>query len=154
LLRLLAMHPQRPPPPLSTVEVLDRVLDKGIVIAAGVRVSLVGIDLVQLEARVVVASIETYLRHSPVLGRIERVATPTGAHGSGPVRLSNVRSRRQFTRHPSRESALRRSAARLFRCSSGCAFRLDTAGSVLTSVQIACPYQARTTCSIRPIPTA
>ena len=45
----------------SLVEVLDRVLDKGIVIDAWVRLSLVGIDLVTVEARIVVASIATYL---------------------------------------------------------------------------------------------
>jgi gas vesicle structural protein len=47
----------------SMVDVLDRVLDKGIVIDAWVRVSVVGLDLLTVEARVVVASIETYLRH-------------------------------------------------------------------------------------------
>jgi len=46
----------------SLIDVLDRVLDKGIVIDAWVRVSLVGIDLMTIEARVVVASIETYLQ--------------------------------------------------------------------------------------------
>jgi hypothetical protein len=44
----------------SLTEVLDRVLDKGIVIDAWLRVSLIGIDLVTVEARVVVASIATY----------------------------------------------------------------------------------------------
>jgi hypothetical protein len=51
----------------SLIDILDRVLDKGIVIDAWVRVSLVGIDLVVLEARVVVASIETYLKYSDQL---------------------------------------------------------------------------------------
>lgn len=50
----------------SLVDVLDRVLDKGIVIDAWVRVSLVGIDLITVEARVVVASIATYLQYSDV----------------------------------------------------------------------------------------
>ena len=48
----------------SLVDVLDRVLDKGIVIDAWVRVSLVGIELVTVEARAVVASIATYFEHS------------------------------------------------------------------------------------------
>ena len=43
------------------IDVLDHVLDKGIVIDAWVRVSLVGIDLITVEARIVVASIETYV---------------------------------------------------------------------------------------------
>jgi hypothetical protein len=45
----------------SVIDVLDHVLDKGIVIDAWVRVSLIGIDLITVEARVVVASIATYL---------------------------------------------------------------------------------------------
>ena len=47
----------------SVIDVLDRVLDKGIVIDAWVRLSLVGIDLLTIEARVVVASIETYVTY-------------------------------------------------------------------------------------------
>ena len=47
----------------SLIDVLDRVLDKGIVIDAWVRVSLVGVDLLQVEARIVIASISTYLTH-------------------------------------------------------------------------------------------
>jgi hypothetical protein len=53
----------------SLIDVLDRVLDKGIVIDAWVRVSLVGIDLITVEARVVVASIDTYLKYSEAVGR-------------------------------------------------------------------------------------
>ncbi len=48
----------------SLIDVLDRVLDKGIVIDAWIRVSLVGLDLLQVEARIVVASINTYLTHA------------------------------------------------------------------------------------------
>ncbi len=59
----------------SVIDVLDRVLDKGIVVDAVVRVSLVGIDLLTVEARVVVASIETYLSYAGVLGEL----APTSA---------------------------------------------------------------------------
>ncbi|MEL6557643.1 MAG: gas vesicle protein GvpJ [Bacteroidota bacterium] len=52
----------------SLVEVVDRVLDKGVVIDAFVRVSLVGIELVTVEARVVVASVETYLKYAEAVG--------------------------------------------------------------------------------------
>jgi hypothetical protein len=51
----------------SVIDVLDHVLDKGIVIDAWVRVSLVGIDLLTIEARVVVASIESYLSNAGAL---------------------------------------------------------------------------------------
>ena len=60
----------------SLVDVLDRVLDKGIVIDAWVRVSLVGIDLITVEARVVVASIDTYLRYAEAMGITAPVARP------------------------------------------------------------------------------
>jgi hypothetical protein len=49
----------------SYVDVVDRVLDKGIVIDAWVRICAGGIDLITIEARVIVASIETYLGHWP-----------------------------------------------------------------------------------------
>jgi gas vesicle structural protein len=65
--RRRAMSVERTSTGSSFIDVLDRVLDKGIVIDAWVRVSLVGIDLISVEARVVVASIETYLRYSDAL---------------------------------------------------------------------------------------
>lgn len=49
----------------SYVDVVDRVLDKGIVIDAGMRVSVGGIDLITIEAHLIVASIDTYLAHRP-----------------------------------------------------------------------------------------
>ena len=60
----------------SLIDVLDRVLDKGIVIDAWVRVSLVGIDLITVEARVVVASIDTYLKYSEAVGQAATVSRP------------------------------------------------------------------------------
>jgi hypothetical protein len=54
----------------SVIDVLDHVLDKGIVIDAWVRVSLVGIDLLTIEARVVVASIESYLTYADSLSEL------------------------------------------------------------------------------------
>ena len=60
----------------SLIDVLDRVLDKGIVIDAWVRVSLVGIDLITVEARVVVASIDTYLKYSEAVSQSVPVARP------------------------------------------------------------------------------
>ena len=60
----------------SLIDVLDRVLDKGIVIDAWVRISLVGIDLVTVEARVVVASIDTYLKYADAVGLTGLVSRP------------------------------------------------------------------------------
>jgi hypothetical protein len=72
----------------SLIDVLDRVLDKGIVIDAWVRVSLVGIDLITVEARVVVASIDTYLKYSEAVGSVGSVSKP--ALASGEARASDA----------------------------------------------------------------
>ena len=60
----------------SLIDVLDRVLDKGIVIDAWVRISLVGIDLITVEARVVVASIDTYMKYAEAVGQVPTVSRP------------------------------------------------------------------------------
>ncbi|MCL5772028.1 MAG: gas vesicle structural protein GvpA [Actinobacteria bacterium] len=52
----------------SLVEVIDRILDKGVVVDAWVRVSLVGIEILAVEARVVIASVETYLKYAEAIG--------------------------------------------------------------------------------------
>ncbi|MFY9457904.1 MAG: gas vesicle structural protein GvpA [Candidatus Spechtbacterales bacterium] len=52
----------------SLVEVVDRILDKGVVIDAWARLSLVGIELLALEARVVIASVETFLKYAEAVG--------------------------------------------------------------------------------------
>jgi hypothetical protein len=52
----------------SLAEVVDRILDKGIVIDAWVKVSLVGVELLSVEARVVVASVETWLVYAEAVG--------------------------------------------------------------------------------------
>ena len=58
----------------SLVEVIDRILDKGIVVDAWVRISLVGIELLAIEARAVASSVETYLKYAEAIG-----LTPTAA---------------------------------------------------------------------------
>lgn len=70
------MRVERTPATSNLVDVLDRVLDKGIVIDAWVRVSLVGIELVTVEARVVVASIATYLGYSDALSDLKQLGAP------------------------------------------------------------------------------
>jgi len=66
----------------SVIDVLDRVLDKGIVIDAWVRVSFVGIDLITVEARIVVASIATYLQYSETVAQVGAASRPA-VQGSG-----------------------------------------------------------------------
>jgi len=60
----------------SLAEVVDRILDKGIVIDAFAKVSLVGIELLSIEARVVVASVETYLKYAEAIGLTSSAANP------------------------------------------------------------------------------
>jgi len=52
----------------SLAEVVDRILDKGIVVDAWARVSLVGIEILAIEARVVVASVDTFLKYAEAVG--------------------------------------------------------------------------------------
>lgn len=52
----------------SLAEVIDRILDKGIVIDAYVRVSVVGIEILTVEARIVIASVDTWLRYAEAVG--------------------------------------------------------------------------------------
>ena len=89
---------ERSPGGSSLIDVLDRVLDKGIVIDAWVRVSLVGIDLITVEARVVVASIDTYLRYADALGLTPSRATGTLGAGGGGLDTATARSRQQIER--------------------------------------------------------
>ena len=78
------MAVERAPGGTSLIDVLDRILDKGIVVDAWVRISLVGIDLITVEARVVIASIDTYLKYAEAVGITSTVARPTiGEPGTG-----------------------------------------------------------------------
>ena len=52
----------------SLVEVIDRILDKGLVLDAWVRVSLLGLEVLTIEARIVVAGVETYLKYAEAVG--------------------------------------------------------------------------------------
>jgi len=97
------MAVERSPSGSSLIDVLDRVLDKGIVIDAWVRVSLVGIDLVTVEARIVVASIDTYLKYSEAVGITAPVSRPREALSSASdtgeldrIRLENAELRRRL----------------------------------------------------------
>ena len=66
--------------PSGLADVLDVLLDKGLVIDAFVRVSLVGIELLTVDARVVVASVDTYLRFAEAVNRLD--LTAVGDHAT------------------------------------------------------------------------
>jgi gas vesicle structural protein len=58
------------PQPSGLADVIDVILDKGLVIDAYVRVSLIGIEILTIDARIVVASVDTYLRFAEAVGRL------------------------------------------------------------------------------------
>jgi hypothetical protein len=68
----------------SLAEVLDRVLDKGIVVDAFARLSLVGIEILTVEARVVVASVDTFLHYAEEIAKIEQAELAAAAPDAAP----------------------------------------------------------------------
>ena len=68
------------PRPSGLADVIDIILDKGLVIDAYVRVSLVGIELLTIDARIVIASVDTYLRFAEAVGRLN-IAESGGSVG-------------------------------------------------------------------------
>jgi len=66
---------QRAPSPSGLVDVVDLILDKGLVIDAYVRISVIGIELITIDARIVIASIDTYLRFAEAVNRLDLTQT-------------------------------------------------------------------------------
>jgi gas vesicle structural protein len=66
------------PAPSGLADVVEVILDKGIVVDAYIRVSLVGIELLTIDARIVIASVDTYLRFAEATNRLDLVE-----HGGG-----------------------------------------------------------------------
>ena len=69
---------QRAPSPSSLADVVDLILDKGLVIDAYVRVAVIGIELVTIDARIVIASIDSYLRFAEAVNRLDLNQTELG----------------------------------------------------------------------------
>jgi hypothetical protein len=69
---------QRAPSPSGLADVIDLILDKGLVIDAFVRVAVIGIELVTIDARIVVASVDTYLRFAEAVNRLDLNQTELG----------------------------------------------------------------------------
>src|SRR3954451_8181251 len=91
------------PRPSSLADVLDLILDKGLVIDLYVRVSAVGIEILTIDARIVIASVDTYLRFAEAVNRLDLRATETqgiqglvqGKDSDGDDESSNGGSQRQ-----------------------------------------------------------
>lgn len=71
-MKITMTSPQRRPDPSSLAEVLDRILDKGIVIDVWARISIVGLEIITIEARVVIASIDTFLHYTQEIAKLEQ----------------------------------------------------------------------------------
>ena len=68
------------PRPSGLADVIDIILDKGLVIDAYVRVSLIGIEILTIDARIVIASVDTYLRFAEAVNRLD-IAQTDGSQG-------------------------------------------------------------------------
>jgi hypothetical protein len=68
------------PRPSGLADVIEIILDKGMVIDAYVRVSLIGIEILTIDARIVIASVDTYLRFAEAVGRMD-IASNDGSQG-------------------------------------------------------------------------
>src|SRR5437763_11318224 len=75
---------QRGPSPSGLADVLDLILDKGLVIDAYVRVSVIGIEILTIDARIVIASVDTYLRFAEAVNRLD--LNETGGAGIDALR--------------------------------------------------------------------
>ena len=110
------------PSPSGLADVIDTILDKGLVIDAYVRLSLVGIELITVDARVVIASVDTYLRFAEAVNRLDISQEKQGLPGLvGNLEQNGARNKtkgvldaagdklREFTDGQSAERASRRS---------------------------------------------
>jgi hypothetical protein len=140
----MAVH--RISPQAAPLDVLDRVLDKGIVIDAWVKISLAGIELVGLDARVIVASIDTYMR---LAGATTAAATAAAVPGSaarpGRTAPSAVPAAPRRARPRPRRASRR--GVTLLRCERGCGFT-ESGGPPPRDVR--CPYEAGRACRLQP----
>ena len=69
---------QRAPSPSGLADVVDLILDKGLVIDAYIRIAVIGIELITIDARIVIASIDTYLRFAEAVNRLDLTETELG----------------------------------------------------------------------------
>src|SRR5690242_4808502 len=75
---------QRAPSPSGLADVIDLILDKGLVIDAYIRVAVIGIELITIDARIVIASVDTYRRFAEAVNRLD--LTQTEAAGLAELR--------------------------------------------------------------------
>ena len=95
---------QRAPRPSGLADVVDLILDKGLVIDAYIRVAVIGIELVTIDARIVIASVDTYLRFAEQVNRLDLTQTEAaglkelrdgGGNGNGSKKPDTAHHRRK-----------------------------------------------------------
>jgi hypothetical protein len=102
---------QRAPSPSGLADVLNVILDKGIVVDAFVRISAVGIELVTIDARIVIASVDTYLRYAEAVNRLDLTETEVeGLPGLEEVAAEEITERKIDQAEEKAGSALRGAA--------------------------------------------
>jgi hypothetical protein len=125
-------------PQANVSDVLDRVLDRGVVIDAWVRVSVAGLTLLDVDARVVVASIETYVQHSEAVA-----ATPLASRPAPEPTARRARGRPNAARPPRRRPVA-------LRCDAGCTFR---SSAKRPPTRMRCPSERGRTCPVAVLAT-
>src|SRR5688500_5100280 len=134
---------QKSAPQASVAEVLDRVLDRGIVIDAWLRVSVIGINLIDVDARIVVASISTYVRESDAIAQAGCAARPaTPAPAPTPLPLVPI---------PPAPGRRRRQPRLTLQCENGCTF---TRGATRRPLRVRCPSAHARVCAVAPLVAA
>jgi len=130
---------------VSTVDVLERVLDKGIVIDAQIDIAVAGISLINVKARVLVSSFRTYLRYADALAA--SAPTPQLRPLSSRAVVPSAGQSRPAPR--ARQQRARRAARVTLTCANGCTFlrRLDEWQS---ADSVSCPYRGGTVCVLKP----
>ena len=121
--------------PSDVLEVLDRVLDRGIVIDAWLRVSVVGLTLVDIDARVVVASFRTYVLEGDNIAGQGTVARPAPAES--PAKRPALPAPRRARRKAAAPAKV------MLRCSEGCTFLRASRRSSLR-----CPSDRSRSCAV------
>jgi hypothetical protein len=142
----------------SLIDVLDRVLDKGIVIDARIAVLVLGVRLVEIETQVVVASLPLYaslgrpLVPEPLAGRVGRgvAEKPMPGTGSAEAAENSPPAPRSLPRQRRRRARRRKMVMRRFRCEKGCGFHLAAPAAPHTAV-VRCPYGLGVVCPVTPV---
>ena len=123
--------------PADVLEVLDRVLDRGIVIDAWLRVSVVGLTLVDIDARIVVASIETYVRDGDAVAGQGMTSRPGAIERTAKRPASPARRRTRRRAAPARV---------MLRCAEGCTFLRASRRS-----PVRCTFDRSRACAVSPV---